>query len=281
MATQRSGTTAIGRLMGRQRDIRYAGEIFHNVRGPQDDHDFEKFMTLPEANFFSFKERLLVRSPALVYPSVQNQACIWSSYRDHLHSLAPEATWIIDVKYNSLHNLNPIWHDIFSQPLLIEILQGEHVPILHLVRNDIFAQAISAIRANQLEIWHQPSSQAADDQRSDEGALTFDPIVVEQMMTRNMHLQQHYGRLLSTYPNIRTLAYEDAFVDGRVSEAARSVLSELFAGNAPVEGETDLSKREGSGLASRIANKEAIVAHFERTPNAELVKRHLQSKGGR
>ncbi len=276
VATQRSGTTAIGRFLGRQPGTEYVGEIFHNVRGPHDDPNYERYLTVPEANFFTFKERLLTRFPALAYPSRANQSAIWHGYRKHLFSLGPETTWVIDVKYNSLHNLNAVWQDLFNAPLLVELLREENAPILHLVRDDLFAQAISALRANQLRTWHNVASNQTAEKQPTEAAMTFEPQQVDRMMNRNMHLKQHFRYIFSTYPNIGTLAYEDAFVDGQVSDAARSMLADLFNGGTPLEGETDLQKRESGTLADRIANRDAMLKHFENSPHESMVSTHLR-----
>jgi hypothetical protein len=65
LGSQRSGTTAIGRLAGMRQGVAHVCEIFHAVRDPQGDPHFERYLMVSEANFYSFKERFLTRFPAL------------------------------------------------------------------------------------------------------------------------------------------------------------------------------------------------------------------------
>jgi hypothetical protein len=273
VGNQRSGTTAVGRLLGAQPGVIYAGEIFHNVRGPQDEPDFEKYMTLPEANFFAFKERFVGRFPALVYPSPRNQVAIWTGYLGHLASLDRDALWIVDIKYNSMHHLEPIWSLPFAKPHLLDLLAKSSVPLLHIVRDDVFAQAISGMRASREKRWHV----AAGETPVPQGAVPvrYEPQQVAQQMQRNARLRNHFAGLLEGHSPLLQATYEQMFVDGDLRLKARADFAALFGLPEPLRGPMDLRKIAPPALRQEIANVPGLLAYFANSPFADLVRKHL------
>jgi LPS sulfotransferase NodH len=273
VGNQRSGTTAVGRLLGAQPGVIYAGEIFHNVRGPQDEPEFEKYMTLPEANFFAFKERFVGRFPSLVYPSARNQAAIWTGYLGHLASLDRDALWIVDIKYNSMHHLEPVWSQPFAKPHLLDLLSKASVPILHVVRDDVFAQAISGLRASRERRWHAAAGEASAPDAG--GPVRYEPQQVAQQMQRNTRLRSHFVGLLDGYRPLLQATYEQMFLDGDLRPKARADFAALFGLAGPLQGPIDLQKIAPAALRQEIANVPGLLAHFADGPFAELVRKHL------
>ncbi|MGA0531692.1 hypothetical protein [Hansschlegelia sp. KR7-227] len=271
-ANQRSGTTAIGRLLGAQPNVRYAGEIFHNVRGPHDDPDYKRFLTVPEANFFTFKQRFVERFPGLVHPTAVNQHAIWKAYCEHLGSLGPATLWVIDVKYNSWHHLDPVWRNPLIRPGLMELLSRQKAPILHILREDVFAQAVSAERANNLGRWHRQTGEGAG---ASAGPTRLDPAKLRRLMQLSTQLTRHYEGLLSYYGTTRTIHYESAFKDQDLTAAARASVADLFGLPAPLQGPLDLVKG-GGDLRGAISNTDEILAFFSGDQHEALVARHLR-----
>lgn len=60
----------------------------------------------------------------------------------------------LDVKYNQLGYVRPIYFDLRARPLLLEYFGRRRIPIIHLVRRNVLHVAISIIVANQREVWH-------------------------------------------------------------------------------------------------------------------------------
>ena len=271
LGSQRSGTTAIGRLAGAQEGVAHVGEIFHAVRGPQDDPDFERYLTVPEANFFSFKERFLTRFPALVYPSNVHQTRIWEAYRHHLFSLGSAKLWVIDVKYNSLHHLNPVWQALYAWPMLFTLLAKEKAPILHVVREDLFAQALSGLRADHFRHWH---SQAGGTD-APQGAIGVDPRELERRMNTSLHLKNHYANLLASYAPTARLTYEQAFAGGDLTAEARRAVAALYGLARPLSGAMPLEKVAKGSLSDQVSNAAAVLAHFKGGQHEAGVMKHL------
>jgi LPS sulfotransferase NodH len=269
LGTQRSGTTALGRALGAEQDIAYVGEIFHGIRGPQDEVNYQRYLTEPAANFFTFKESLVSKFPALVYPSPENQRTIWDLYTQNLFSLGEELLWVIDVKYNSLHHLNSVWQDPLDWPGLLGFLASEKTPVLHLVREDLFSQAVSTEIAVRTNRWHSFEPVARGE------PLVFDPRKIEGTMRSQFRTQRHVRNLLRSYPQAIELRYEQALPAGQLSDAVCTAIRKLFNLDHPIAGITDLQKIINTPLAEWIANPEEIREHFSGNEFEKYIVKHL------
>lgn len=273
VGAQRSGTTVIGRLVGAQPGVRYVGEIFHMIRGPHDDIDFKRFQHVPEVNFFSYREALFARFPGLCYPSYQNQRAVWHSYVEFLFAFSPAQIWLIDIKYNSLHHLDSIWRDALDRPLIIDILGESGVPILHVTRRDLFAQAVSEARSHIVGRWH--SSEGAAHGAASATPIPLDPAELERIMARNQHMTEHMREILRFYPRADELEYDEALGGEDLSPAARARIAELFELGPPLAGALDLRKMTPKKLDEMVPNGRAVRAYFAGTRFEEAVAKHL------
>jgi hypothetical protein len=261
---QRSGTTALGRAIGAKTGCICAGEIFHAVRGPEDDPDHEKFLTWPQANFFRFRESLLGPRPALSYPSVANQTEIWTRYVDHLRSLTDATLIIIDVKCNSVHHLNPVWQDALGQPALFKLLRAAGTPLIHMRRGNLLAQTISEIVANKQRRWHAAVGEQITDQAV--APQAFNAKLVKQALLAKRNNIRHFVALLSAYPRRLNLDYETTFDSlGQIQGAVKDQLSALFNRDMS-DIQTDLRKIGTPNVADMIANPAEILAAFQHHP---------------
>jgi len=276
VGAQRSGTTVIGRLAGAQPAARYAGEIFHAVRGPHDDIEYRKFQYIPEVNFFSYREILFARFPSLSYPSYQNQRAIWHCYVEFLFSFSPDQIWVIDIKYNSLHHLNPIWHNAVERPSVIDLLAEMQVPILHLIRGDLFAQAVSEARSHIIGRWHSSKAEAPTGPPA--AAIPLDPAELEQIMVRNAYMTSRMREILRFYPRCEELEYDEILGRGDLSMAARTRIAELFDLGPPLSGELDLRKMTPPTLNDIVPNRRGVLAYFAETPFEAAVVKHLSER---
>jgi hypothetical protein len=60
----------------------------------------------------------------------------------------------LDVKYNQLHCVRPLYFDLRSRPLLLDYFSKRRTPIIHLVRRNVLHAAISMIVANRRQVYH-------------------------------------------------------------------------------------------------------------------------------
>lgn len=60
----------------------------------------------------------------------------------------------LDVKYNQLTAVRPMYYDLRARPLLLEYFRNRDVAIIHLVRRNVLHTAISMLVANARQLWH-------------------------------------------------------------------------------------------------------------------------------
>ncbi|MDH4063494.1 MAG: Stf0 sulfotransferase family protein [Acidobacteriota bacterium] len=272
LSKQRSGTTALRMALGTMPGVRDWGEVFHHVRGPQDDPNYERFHIHPEAGFFTFREALFRQSPEVSFPTEAHQLEVWQRYLSMVESLAPQALHLFDIKYNSAHHLDPIYHSQFEAPLLLTALARDGCPVVHLVRRDLLAQALSLLRAQRTDVWHRAARDTAPVDRAE---MVVDPeYVFWTMEVARWEIERQTGYLQS-HPRVMSLDYESLYRnDGSFAPDVLGVMVE-FLGMTPVSPPVrPPMARMPHRLFDGVSNRDAILEYLASTRYADLVAAH-------
>jgi LPS sulfotransferase NodH len=250
LAQQRSGTTVVRRTLAEGPDTHDFGEVFHE--------DYEREPT----NFFSFKQRAVEENLKLLFPSVQNQTHLWSGYLDFLRKGTKKPLALIDVKYNSWHHLNTVWYVTGDMPDLVRHVRNDGVPVLHLVRDNAFAQACSSVLANARGIWQVESKAEAD---SDEPAHTLDAAQILVHMERSLEQTRLFRSFFSKHDLYEEVKYEELFEGTRLSATLYERMKRLAGRDVDAEADVALHKVIPQ-LDQMVANVEEIKDFFSGSP---------------
>jgi|HubBroStandDraft_2_1064218.scaffolds.fasta_scaffold10654_3 LPS sulfotransferase NodH len=260
IGSQRSGTTAFGNALADALGAAYLGEIFHGVRGPRDDPDYERFLVQPWTNFFSFKEEAIKDFPAFAYPSRKNQEALWDLFLEKMRERAGTGRLVIDIKYNSLHHLNQIWQEPSNPPHIMKIFAAGKVPIFHIVRNDLFAQAVSIQRAQVTGVWHVSASKTP----RETGAFKVDPRLAARFMQMTFANRRLVTNFLRRHAPVLEVVYEDTFTrEGRFTQHACDLISDFLGVGIESPPEPKLRKILTQPLGASIANRDEVHAFFQ------------------
>lgn len=134
LATQRSGTQALGWLLNQHPDIRYFSEVFLETNTSQ-------------GNFWDYMTRCASRQVDIIRPSMREQA--FAEYRRHLDMIAAKRHVLIDVKYNQSHMLDGPVRGLISSPILFRIARDNDLPVIHLVRRNMLKTFLSMRHSQQ------------------------------------------------------------------------------------------------------------------------------------
>lgn len=137
LATQRSGTNLLRRTLASSEFFEDLDEVFW---------DREPFL------FWKFRQELLEKHPELSFPFHNNQKKIFNLFMEHISQSSVNFS-LIDIKYNSTHHFNPIWHSTLKIPYVLKLLAENNIPVIHLVRKNILETYVSRIIGNKLKIW--------------------------------------------------------------------------------------------------------------------------------
>ena len=136
IAQQRSGTNLLRKSLASTPDFRDLDEVFH-----------------PEhKQYWHYRKAFLRHQPAMSVPTPNHQITIFESFlKTRLTN--PQAFTLIDVKYNSTHCLNPIWHSPVDVPLFIQWLIDKQYPVIHLTRSNHLENYVSMAMGTESAKW--------------------------------------------------------------------------------------------------------------------------------
>ncbi len=256
IANQRSGTNVFRSALAKNRNFENFNETFQ-----KNESVYRK-----ELGFFLFKQRLIEKEPHLIEPTGENQTKIFECYLEMLSRHAEESRYfILDVKYNSLHHFNTVWHSTNKIPYLISLIEKNQIKVIHLTRRNIFKQVISrmfAVRTNTFGITNK--------ENLPEYKMKVDP---ELLYTEMVALQQNIGfvkKWLVDYDNVLNLAYEDLFENGIFSEEIGLQLSGFLNTDVKLRGDV-YYKKMITQVSNVIMNFDEIRDYFKGTEFEDLV----------
>ena len=154
IAMQRSGTNLLRKSLAQTPLFTDLNEVFDPFH----------------AGFWAFRKKVIQLDPEYVMPSEPHQTRLWTNFLRYRLANVKTPFALIDVKYNSTHNLNAVWQEPGDPPLLVRWLQRQSLPIIHIVRENLLDGYVSNLLACQLKIW------VSDDDRVSQGiTFTLDP----------------------------------------------------------------------------------------------------------
>ncbi len=128
IAKQRSGTNLLRKSLASTCWFEDRDEIFHYRRDL--------------GVFWLHRALMIARDPELSIPTLKNQEKLFESFLS-VYAGDERAFSLIDVKYNSFHNLNSMFHDHAVRPNILDLIAEKDCPVIHLVRKDSIAAYVS------------------------------------------------------------------------------------------------------------------------------------------
>ncbi|MCH2181785.1 MAG: sulfotransferase [Mariniblastus sp.] len=247
IAMQRSGTNLLRKALANDGSLFDLNEIFDPFH----------------QQYWSYREQMIRDNPDLSVPSSSNQLEVFESFLNH-HLHHSPARLIVDVKYNSTHHLNRVWHAPGSRPLLLDWLVEQQCPVIHLVRDNILENYVSNVVAFESRSWVAGAEDSGD---------TFSTKLNVRETLRKLQI---FERQISVFrkwlapTNCLELTYERLLGSGGqlAEDASRQIREHLgITGHRPFQVKTQKSKR---ALVDVIENFEtdirpALIQHgYER-----------------
>ncbi len=215
LAAPRTGTTVLGQSVSEAWQTDFIGEIFHE----QPENDFL------HSNFFQFRRALIGADPQLSIPNFANQRTIFEAYCRHIHSITPSGASVLDIKYYSWHHLNSCFVLPHEPPTLVEFVRHASWPVVHLVRENLFALYCSLKLSQERGIWHQGPGTASN---VSEPSLMIDVEACLRDMGRLRAATSIFNDWFDGYDNLHHLTYERLFSDGVFSLEVEETFTNIF-----------------------------------------------------
>jgi hypothetical protein len=269
-AFQRSGTTALGEQIGAMPAYAYWGEVFH-ADGYRGGDLAAKLRLRPGANWHRFLEDDAPGELRTGPQEAPGRREAWRLYAERLLRLSSGRLPVLDVKYNSWRNLDPVWSPITQPPFLFTLLDEQRAAYVHLVRENVLAQALSEVFAFESGLWHRRLGQTVEVQ---EFRCEADTVGLLARMRESRAETAVLRTWLQPRPHIE-LVYEHAFEpNGDLSEGARVALSNLGVDTASVQQRPVLG-RTGQDPRQWLSNTDEVLDALAGTEFEDLAEAML------
>jgi len=259
-AQQRSGTTALGKALGRTSTIETYAEIFHDKSGG-DPRNYFEFLKIDDSNL-----------QYLRYPSQDNRKILFGKYLNYLHNLGRKKHIVLDIKYNSWHNFDSIWHSPMAPPVLLDFFKSENVNIIHVQRRNLVSQYVSLAYsdASGKYFYTETDRNESDTSKS----IYIDTKLLLNSLLVTQATQNLFRSFLRNYPNSLDLYYDEIYNGQRVASEATEKLRSIFHfEDSELTTDQIMTPRRP---ASAVSNREEVLAALAHTPFAEMAMEAFQ-----
>jgi hypothetical protein len=203
LARQRSGTNALRDVLDSHAGIFCLPEVFQSQPSA-------KARLEVETNYFNFLDDHRGRMKE-VFTSEEAQERLFLDYIEFLRSFSEKRYVLIDIKYNSAHNVDGPWRDIAAEPSLFEYIRRNGMRVLNLTRTNYLRFYLSWVKTNLTGKYHLHASGSNAADGNEEEGLTVD---LDDLLFR-LRLCQSEDRLvaerLGGYPGYMAIEYEELF----------------------------------------------------------------------
>ena len=203
LARQRSGTNALRDVLDSHAEVFCLPEVFQAQPSPKARHEVE-------ANYFNFLDERRDEVKA-VLTSEEAQEGLFLEYLRFLGTFSEKPRMVVDIKYNSAHNVDAPWRDLAAEPTLFAYIRRNGIRVLNLRRRNYLRYYLSWLKTEQTRKYHLHASGPQGEVKVEDEGIVID---VEEMFFR-LELCQAEDRLihrmLGGYPNYMAIEYEDLF----------------------------------------------------------------------
>lgn len=255
VASQRAGTTALTRTLGRSPYFFNFGEIFR-IENSQSKSQ--------PGDFFDW-----ARNKSLTLDQLQtadNVNSVAREYMNYLSGLAKEACPLIDIKFNAWQVLRPAWSWPNEEPFLLDWLKRDGAAFIMIRRRDLTQQLLSEVIAWNSGVWHG----ATEDQLPEKVVAPLD--VVRSKAQRIIMTEKLFHDRLKDHPRVCFLTYEELYDGGRLASGASDFLNHVYGIDPATLPEVPVSKNAGDkrSLVKNYDQVEAEVNRVSREMGREL-----------
>lgn len=258
-AQQRSGTTVLQRAFQETGIFKNYSEIFHHSPINNPNNHF---------SFFNFKRHLISKEIKYFFPARENQKHIFDLFFDKLENETSLPYNIVDIKYNSWHHLNPVWHSAQEIPTLLMWAQLRKIPILHIVRKNLLHQFISHEIANSTGKWHYKKGESRNKEKVSYNINPTDCLMGMRIVKRDI---RNFRSWLSSYPLSYEIEYEELIVDNKFTSKVNHIVSEITNGRVDKLGDPPLKKGISNPI-QLIENKDELFSKIKNTQFSHHMK---------
>jgi hypothetical protein len=219
LARQRSGTNALRDVLDSHPQLFCLPEVFQAQPSPKARHEVE-------ANYFNFLDERRGEIKK-VLTSEEAQEALFLEWLEYLGTFSEKPQMVVDIKYNSAHNVDAPWRDLAAEPTLFAYVRRHGIRVLNLRRRNYLRYYLSWLKTESTRKYHlHASGPNGAVEVEDEGIeLDLDEMFFRLELCRNEDQLIH--RMLGGYANYMAIEYEELFP--RIGEPPADAVLERVA----------------------------------------------------
>lgn len=261
MSDTRSGSTALCQSLEASGVCKCVGEVFHTQIS-------DSLFSFASNNYFTWLKTTQTRTDSAFHTDHESQMFeqkrLLVNFIRYLTVKSHHAYVFVDIKYNSCHHMTAPWQHINETPFMLSIIKEQRIPIIHLIRLNSVARALSEALAIQTGRWHVTN-------KSRTGSLSDDPVYLDpaeiyQKTIRNSEEVSLFRRFLRGYGLHIELYYETLFDTNYLSEHACERITKFLNLSTPIAPSMPIVKKPTVEKNQRITNLPTIINYFTGTP---------------
>jgi len=249
-AHQRSGTGALESAFENTKKVENYGEVFYPPRGTK----------MKASNYFFWINEIEPKYKLKRSMSGAEAECLLDDYLRYLDSLTNRPYFLLDIKYNSFHHIETEWHDFAQPPFLLRYAMRKKLPIIHMIRSNLFLQYFSNTYAQTTGEWHREK----ESQRQ-EVSININIHHCYEAIRRAQLNTMLFRSYLDNYVHKAELIYEWTFRDNKITERESRHLYLIIS--QPWVRELETKKKKTNVTPSKvIINKKELQDRFRGSP---------------
>jgi len=261
LATQRSGTNYLRSLLRSTGLFVDYNEIFHSEVKNDNDASFSYF-NWAKHSYFKYRAQRFAKDPELSIPLGENIVLLFNDYLDYLSSESGSVPYfLVDVKYNSLHHFDPVWHSLTAPNFIFDLVSHRRSRVLHLVRENVFDVYLSNLVSNLTGLYVKENDDAIQ--------IPKILISVQNMFAKIKQIEQEVNLVrlyLEPLANVYELTYESISSEGiGVPPYIEKDLVDFFGTNLKL-GLNETTRRIIENRWTVIENADEIVMALKNSP---------------
>jgi hypothetical protein len=220
LARQRNGTNALRDVLDSHPQLFCLPEVFQSQPSPKARYEVE-------ANYFNFLDERRGEIKK-VLTSEEAQEALFLEWLEHLGSFSEKPQMVVDIKYNSAHNVDAPWRDLAAEPTLFAYIRRHGIRVLNLRRRNYLRYYLSWLKTEQTRKYHLHASGPDGAVKVEDEGIELD---LEEMFFRLelcRNEDQLIHRMLGGYDGYMAIEYEELFP--RIGEPPADAVLERVAG---------------------------------------------------
>jgi len=258
LARQRSGTNALRDVLDSHPEVFCLPEVFQSQPSPKARHEVE-------ANYFNFLDERRGEIKG-VLTSEEAQEALFLEYLAYLDTFSEKPRMVVDIKYNSAHNVDAPWRDLAAEPTLFAYIRRNGIRVLNLRRRNYLRYYLSWLKTERTRKYHLHASGADGAVKvEDEGIeLELEEMFFRLELCRNEDRLIH--RMLGGYDHYEAIEYEELFP--RIGEPPADAVLGQVAGWMGIE--PDFKKSQPRYRKQSVLPLEQAIVNYDEVAAALL-----------